>query len=132
MDAPIPVRLEDFNAEFVSGALAAAGSPAKVSSVRVERIGTGDGFLGEVARLHLDYHGPDDLGPPTLVAKIPTSDEGLKPLGVMLGVYEREARFYDELAEDLQIGLPRCYYNEWDSDIDSYARRFPSIFGSGY
>lgn len=121
MDARIPVRLEDFTAEFVSEALAADGSPANVSSVRVERIGTGDGFLGDVGRLHLDYAGPDDLGPSTLVAKIPTSDEGLKPLGVMLGVYEREARFYDELAKDLQIGLPRCYYNAWDTDVDGYA-----------
>ena len=120
MDHGIPRRLDDFTAELVNEALERSGTGGGVDEVNVEPIGAGDGFLGELARLHLGYDRRGG-GPASLVAKIPTSDEGLKPLGMLLGVYEREARFYDELAEHLQIRIPGCIYNEWDDETESYA-----------
>ena len=121
MSDQIPAQLSDFTPALVSEALAQNGVNATVSGVTLESIGTGEGFLGELARLHLDYVDGGGAGPATLVAKIPTDDEGLKPLGIMLGVYEREARFYDELADEVRVRVPRCYYNEWDNGSERYA-----------
>jgi hypothetical protein len=118
---PIPVRLEDFDPQLITGALERNGVDATVSDVAVEPIGAGGGFLGELARLHLRYDGTGPAGPPSLVAKIPTRDEGLKPLGMLLGVYEREARFYDELAAEMKVRVPYCFYNEWDNESESFA-----------
>ncbi len=121
MSDPIPCRLVEFTPELVSGALERNGIEATVTDVRLEPIGTGEGFLGELARLHLEYPSGGSTGPRTLVAKIPTADEGLKPLGIMLGVYEREARFYDELAAEVRVRVPTCFYNEWDNETERYA-----------
>lgn len=51
----------------------------------------GEGFLGELARLTLSVGDGAD-GRARLIAKIPTSDSGLKPIGLTLQLYEREAR----------------------------------------
>jgi hypothetical protein len=105
----VPRCLADFDADFLSEVLGVS-----VDAVESERIAVGEGFLGELARLHLKSTDPD--APKTLIAKIPTTDSGMKPLGMMLGVYEREGRFYDEIAPKLQINVPDCLYNGQDGE----------------
>ena len=98
MALSIPESLNDFDAEWLTRALIASGvTSSVVADVATERIAIGEGFLGELARLHLTYE-TDESGPQTVIAKIPTTDGALKPLGVMLGVYEREALFYTHVA----------------------------------
>lgn len=121
MSLPIPTTLDAFDAAWLTSALGTAGvATAEVTEVTAERIAVGEGFLGELARLHLTY-AVEGAGPGTAVAKIPTTDGGLKPLGMMLGVYEREARFYDEVAPKLAIRVPEAYYNGSDAGTETYA-----------
>ena len=88
---------------------------ATVGHFEVERLGEGQGFMGDTARLHLDLAGaiPPDA-PKTLVIKIPTSDRWLRGQGEALGIYEREVFFYQELAPRLSVKMPRCYYAAMD------------------
>ncbi len=89
-----------------------------VTSVRREPVGAGTGFLGELRRLHLGYS-PDtsrgDNTPRTLVAKAPTSSPGGRQVGLMLNVWEREHRFFAELAPQVLTRVPRCYANLADT-----------------
>ncbi|MDH3708134.1 MAG: ecdysteroid 22-kinase family protein, partial [Acidimicrobiia bacterium] len=91
----------------------------RVVHAEAERIAVGEGFLGELARVSLTYEGQQ--GPASVIVKIPTTDGGLKPVGTMLGVYERESRFYDEVAPMLTVRTARCLFNGSDPVADAYA-----------
>src|SRR5213079_1040792 len=49
-------------------------------------------------RVALDYEGGAESGPPTVVVKVAAEDETSRATGVQLGAYEREIRFYREVA----------------------------------
>ncbi len=117
----IPETLDDFDADWVSQALHSSGvTSSTVTNVATERIAIGEGFLGELARLHLTY-AVEGEGPETAIAKIPTTDGSLKPLGIMLGVYERESLFYTHVAPKVSIRKPDVYFNGSDPEAERYA-----------
>lgn len=110
----IPTSLDQIDAAFLTDAL---GKP--VASVEQQRIAVGEGFLGELARLTLSYGDGAD-GPATLIAKIPTTDGGLKPIGLLLQVYEREARAYAEVIPELKVRTAKAVYNEWNVETEEF------------
>ena len=115
----IPTTLADISPAMMTDALRANGfADAAVGSVEVERIAVGEGFLGELARLHLTYDTGD--GPATAIGKIPTTDSGLKPLGDMLGVYGREHRAYAEIIPQLKVRTPRAWLNLGDEETGTF------------
>ena len=66
----VPTSLDQITAEVMTDALRSSGfDEVTVSSVSAERIAIGEGFLGELARLTLDYSA--GTGPATAIAKIP-------------------------------------------------------------
>lgn len=110
----IPTSLDQIDATFLSGALG-----KQVASVEQQRIAIGEGFLGELARLTLTYANGVE-GPATVIAKIPTTDGGLKPFGLLLQVYEREARAYEEIIPQLKVRTANALYNAMDVEADDY------------
>ena len=118
MTISIPERLDDLTTEWLTSALRATGELApsgSVTSVEREILGEGEGFLGDLARLTLAYEGGE--GPATVVAKMPKLAN--RAMGELLGAYERESCFYDELAADLPLSTPRMYYGSFDRDVTS-------------
>jgi hypothetical protein len=111
----IPTGPDELSAEWLSAALASGGAldGARVTGFRVEIIGLGEGFLGTIARLHLEFD-PPGAGPASLIGKFPIALAQNKGLGEMAGAYEREIRFYRELAHRIPIPIPRCYYTDMD------------------
>src|SRR5687767_6039053 len=100
----VPRTLDQLTPEWPSGALG-----AQVVDARVTPIAEGEGFMGRLGRVALTYASGAE-GPTTVVAKLPTDEPGAVALGQMLQVWEREARFYLELAPVLPVRTPRCYY----------------------
>ena len=68
--------------------------------------------MGDIARLRLAYEGGE--GPASVVAKIPRLES--RAFGELVGVYERESYFYEELSEEVPVALPRLYYGDFDRD----------------
>ena len=98
-----------------------------VSSVSAERIAIGEGFLGELARLTLDYSA--GTGPATAIAKIPTTDSGLKPIGDLLDVYGREHRAYANLLSQMKVRTPQAYLNVGDDESLAYCLVLEDVGG---
>jgi hypothetical protein len=90
-------------------------SGSAVTSVSWERIGEGIGFIGLNGRLRLAYAGDAAGAPASLIAKFPSDDDGARTVGNIFGLYEREVRFYQDLARDAGLRAPRCYYAAWDA-----------------
>ena len=77
MDLEIPITLDGFTSQWLTTAFEHDGRGyGTVTAARAERIAVGEGFLGELARLHLSYAEGNE-GPQTLIAKIPKTDGAL-------------------------------------------------------
>jgi hypothetical protein len=94
--------------------LAEALDTGPVGSFSVSRIGTGQ--MSQSYRILLDYSEDQSSGPRTIVVKLAASDETSRSTGVGLGIYEREIRFYRELAPRIGGPLPLCHYARYDAE----------------
>ena len=113
----IPRNLSAVTAGWLDRILRSSGTlaGARIHDFEIEKLGEGEGFMGETARLHLAYAGPGEVGLPSVVLKIPTSDQKLRAAGEALGIYEREVFFYQHLAGQMPVRVPRCYFAAMDA-----------------
>ena len=118
----IPRRFDDITPAWLtstfreSGVLHAAG----VSGLTVDPIGIGVGFLGQLARLRLTYHRPENGAPATAIAKLPTLEPGGRGICQLFQFYEREIQFYRDLGHAMPVRVPRCYASVMDVAADAY------------
>jgi aminoglycoside/choline kinase family phosphotransferase len=116
----VPTRATDITATWLDDLLHARGAVDRattVSDVAVEPLPAGVGFMGEVTRLRVTYRGGS--GPATMMAKIPTQDAHVRALLAPARVFEREARFYEDLAARLDV-VPNAYGVASDRDAGDY------------
>jgi len=116
MTMATPRQLDDLTTGWLSEALG-----YKVTDAGVVGIAEGEGFMGRLARLTMTYADGPDTGPATMIAKLPTDEPGSVALGQMLRVWEREARFYLDLAPLLPVRTPKCYYAGGDEASGIFA-----------
>ena len=105
-----PTTIADITTDWMTHVLG-----ADVDRITVETIDTGEGFMGQLARVSI--HGDSrasDL-PPRVIVKMPTADPGGRMIGEMMRVWEREHRFYTEVAPSMHgVRLARCLYSSDD------------------
>ena len=109
------------DARLLTEALCAGASSAQsVSAAEVESIGRGTGLLCQLARVTLEYEPGAPAGPRTLVAKLAAEDADIRGMVGLFRFYEREVRFYEELASSLSIAVPRCHWSAYDQDSGDF------------
>ena len=129
----IPTTPDDLTASWLTEARRAGGviGDAAVTSARCEVLGQGAGFIGQIARLTLTYDRPVGGAPATLIAKMPALDDGARELAGVYGLYEREYRFYREMAEEVTFRTARCYYSDGDAENVRYILLLEDFGASG-
>ncbi len=105
--------------EWLTEALTTSGSLVGARIVSAEHRPLGTGQMCDSVRLHLTYDEPD-AGPATLVAKLPAADEGSRATAKAFRSYEKEVRFYQELADRLPVRTPRVHYADLDLATASF------------
>ena len=80
----------------------------RVTEFDSELLGDGAGFLGDLARIRLTYE--DGEGPPSVILKIPTRKQENRGFGLLVGAYESEVLFYNELAPLVDVRIPEHYF----------------------
>ncbi|MDO8361774.1 MAG: phosphotransferase [Actinomycetota bacterium] len=83
-----------------------------------ERIG--DGLVGMNLRLALEVPANSGL-PASVIVKLPSPDPTSRATGVALRNYEREVKFYAEIAPTVDIRVARCYHGEWHAADHDFA-----------
>ena len=104
-------RPDDLTADWLTANLGAG----RVSGFTVERIGTGQ--MSECYRVGLTYDEGD--GPPSVVLKVAASDPMSRGTGQALGLYEREVRFYADVAPRLTRAdspIAHCYHASYQPE----------------
>jgi hypothetical protein len=119
----IPRALSDLTPAWLTEALARSGllDRAVVAFAEVQPIGQGVGVLCQLGRVTLGYDRPAPGAPASAVAKIPTADPQTRGMASIFRFYEREVRFYEELAPAVSLATPRCYASAFDPDSGDFA-----------
>ncbi len=108
----IPTQLEHLTAEWFTTGLDDSGclGGAVVTGIDVSPIGVQFGFLSTVGRVALTYDRPAATAPATVVVKLEPDAGALRDFGDELHAFEREIRFYREVAPHAPIRLARLYF----------------------
>lgn len=77
-----------------------AGQPSRI----------GDGLVGMNLRYSLTGEGV----PASVVVKLASEDETSRATGIALRNYEREVRFYQEIASTIDVRAPHCFFADWN------------------
>jgi hypothetical protein len=84
----------------------------------IESTRIGDGLVGLNLRVRLLDAAPEL--PDSVVIKLPSTDETSRATGIVLRNYEREVKFYLQVAHTVDIRVPQCHFGEWDESTGDF------------
>ncbi len=121
-DLKIPPGIEHITSQWLTAALRSTGviNGSAVTSFDSELIGAGQGFTGQVARLTLTYDSQELGAPQSMFVKVPATDTSVRATLNEGGIYEREVRFYGELAPEIELSTPQCFYRATDREAGDH------------
>jgi hypothetical protein len=115
-----PISADQLDPSALAALLApATGDGIAIDTVRVSRLGEGQGLLGDVCLAEVDYAGPTRL-PSSFVVKFPAANPASRATAQRGGLYLRELRFFTELAPGRHLSIPRC----WAARFDEHTHDF--------
>ncbi len=128
----IPTGVEAITTDWLNLVMAQSlASDSRIESFESTRIGEGVGFLGELARVKLAYAGtPGPDAPASVIVKLPTQVPGPRGMAAVLGFFEREVGFYNELAGQVGVRLPKSYHAEYHPADANFALVLEDIQGA--
>ena len=92
-----------------------------IASIDVQPLGPHvKGLLSSFCRVNINYKSRVQDIPKSVVIKFPPERDENKSFGSNWGVYEREIRFYRELAQRSPIRVPKCYYTVLDDSNNNF------------
>ena len=89
------------------------GEDGAIESTRI-----GDGLVGLNLRVRLLDAAPEL--PDSVVIKLPSTDQTSRATGIALRNYEREVKFYLQVAHTVDIRVPKCHFGEWDESTGDF------------
>lgn len=108
---PVPATIDEITPDWLNQVLHAdLRGGAAITGYTSDIISAGIGFVGDVARLTLAYDRPAPGALETVIAKVPTANPSFRPIGQLLGFFQKEIGFYRHVAPTLDIAVPQAYY----------------------
>jgi aminoglycoside phosphotransferase (APT) family kinase protein len=117
-----PKTIEDITAAWLTDVLREAGvlRRAIVRTVDVNAIGQGVGFLSGRARVGIGYDRLEEGAPASVVVKLPACVQAGAEFAESTRAYEREIRFYREVAPRTPIRVPHMFATIMEPADDVY------------
>ena len=107
-------RPADLSADWLTAVL----GHGTVADFTIERIGTGQ--MSECYRITLTYADDSASVPGSVVLKVAATDPNSRQTGRALGLYEREVRFYTDIAPGLSGPVAPCYHAAYDPESGAF------------
>ena len=105
----MPTSMSDLTPEWFSSVLA-----KPVTDVELKPLDEGVGFLGQTVRAYLTSDVAAD-SPLAVIVKF-AADGPARGIASSMGLYEREVRFYADVATTVGVTVPNCLLAEFDVD----------------
>ena len=102
--------------DILSGQQAFADDP--ISSVDRQSVGDGIGQVGEFNKVVVTTESSKQT---TLFLKLRAPIEGMHAVALRYKMYEKEVRFYNELAAQMDVRTPEVYYADYDPETENVA-----------
>jgi len=119
----LPTTEGDIDAEWLSAALhdsSDAATANRISQIRIRPVTSAVNLMGEVSRIFIDWDESGARLPATVIAKLPSRNPENRALGLGMGWYEAEHRFYRDLAAHVGLRIPACLFTAADPDTGRY------------
>jgi len=118
----IPRTIAEISPAWLTQTLRSGGwlTQASITAIAAQALGQEIGFLDGLARLRLTYDHDESGAPASVVVKVPSGEAVYRQIGERYHAYEREVRFYGDVAPHAPIRLPRCFYRGMDPGADAY------------
>lgn len=120
--------IEDITPQWLTAVLRTNGVLDDHGSVEaIATFAVGSGQLGSAFIVRPRYTGATGDAPEEFVIKLPALDPASRAYARSVGCYEREVRFYQEIASSLPVRVPRCYHAEVGDDNNSFCLLLESL-----
>ena len=113
MTARPPTTTSEITASWMTDALRTSGvigEDVSVAAISVDPGAVGVGFMGEIATVGLTYEGDANGAPSSVIAKFPTQAPEVRAMMQPARIYEREHRFYREIAPMSPLRTPQVFH----------------------
>jgi hypothetical protein len=105
---------------WLTAALRHAGVLGDAIVTRIERERVGTGLVGQNTAFTLSYDSPAPEAPASVVGKFPSPEAQSRATARALRLFEREVRFYQEIARTVDIRVPACYFADIDVETSDF------------
>jgi hypothetical protein len=111
-----PTHADDLTPEWLTVALRAAGAlgRGRVTTLGVHPLDKEKGLASQIVRIYPQYDERGAAGPRSLIAKFSPPDPQTRAVIHSMGFFEREVRFYEQLANRDPLLTPHCYFSMLD------------------
>lgn len=127
MTSTVPTTTSEITAEWMTAALRESGTigpGTTVASLVLDAAAAGVGFMGEVGKVGVVYGGDATDAPTSMIAKFPTASPDIRAMMHPTRIYEREHRFYTELAGSTPLRTPAVYHVTCETASTPDAERY--------
>ncbi len=112
--------VDELTTDWLQGAMSRYLDGARITSHAVQVIGVGEGFMGQLARVSLNYAEDNRTAPQSLIAKFAATRADTREMARDQSLYRREIGFYRDIGQDVGIRVPVCYYADFDEDTQHF------------
>ncbi len=115
----LPPMPDGLTAAWLSEALqqqGRIGADIRISRLTQSQVGDGSGMMSELARLEIDWKRPAPGLPASLIAKFPSRNPTNRQVAMSYHLYERETRYFRELAPRVGADTPAIWLSLLDGD----------------
>ncbi len=106
----VPQTVQEITADWVNAVVGGGDGRPRVVDLKTTVIGDEKGFLSQTLRVDAAYDSrPGDL-PRSIVVKMEPKSGAFRDAAQAVNAFEREIRFYLEVAPSLSVRLPRIYF----------------------
>jgi len=118
----IPKRTKRITSEWLNEVLHDSGylKNFNIESISREPWGEGEGFMSDMARLTITYDKESPELPKTMIVKMPTTFRTALTIALQYNLYEKEIRFYTEIAPKSPIRVPGVIYSDYNLEAKKY------------
>jgi thiamine kinase-like enzyme len=107
----LPLTADELGTPWLQEAMAPHLGDAILSDFCATIIGVGEGFMGQLARVTLEYTESAVDAPKTLIAKFASTKPETREMARDQNLYTREIGFYRDIGQNVGVPIPICYYS---------------------
>ena len=115
-----PLSLEEVTTDWLQSVLSDQLQGASLAGFTPQIIGLGEGFMGQLARVSLDYEGEAGTAPTSIIAKFAAARQDTRDMAADRNLYRREIGFYRDIGKDAGVPIADCYYMNYREDTNQF------------